>query len=289
MSNSEKLKAALIEIPICSVDYPACFRELSNPPEALYALGDISLLQEKIFVAVGSRRTPTNILKLSAEIAKGLSEVFVLATGVADGGDSAIIEGALAGSGRIICMLAGGFSALPQSNLELLRKVAKRGLLLSPHPFETSVRSFSYEYRNELLAKLSCGVLVLSAGEKSGALITAKHAKKYRKPTFALPYPPNSEAGAGCNKLIKEGARLVENAGDIAVYYGVTLSEKKRAVELTREEEAALAALVELHEAHANELAQKTGIPPFKIRAVLSALEVKGLAVSLGGNRYSVG
>ena len=276
----------LTEIPLSSQEYPCAWKELSDAPEKLYALGNTSLLRERKFAIVGSRRTPANALKLGEEIAKTLSSSFVILTGTADGGDTAAIEGALKGSGRVICLLAGGFSALPQYNLALLERVAKRGLILSPHPYDTEVRAFSYEYRNKLLAKLCEGVLVLGAGEKSGALITARYAAEFKKPVFALPYPPNSASGAGCNALIKRGGYLTENATDIAEKYNVDLTENKREISLSPDEQKLYDALQE-GEAHATELAQKTGIPVFKLRAILSSLEVKGLTVALGGNTYS--
>lgn len=280
------LQNNLTEISFSSPYFPIEWKELCDCPERLYALGDISLLKGEKLAVVGSRRTPANALKLGAEIVKTLSNKLVIVTGVADGGDSAAIEGALAGSGKVICLLAGGFSALPQYNLALLEKVAKRGLILSPHPFETEVRAFSYEYRNKLLAKLCQGVLVLGAGEKSGALITAKYAAAFGKDVFAFPYPPNSASGAGCNLLIKRGGYLTESAKDVADRYGIDLTEKKREIHLTPDEEK-LYALLKEGEAHAAELAQQTGIPVFKLRAILSSLEVKGVVVSLGGNRYT--
>lgn len=279
-------KKNLIEIEFSSLDYPSEWKDLQDAPKKLYALGDISLLRERKFAVVGSRRTPQNGLKLGLEIAKSLSQAFVIATGVADGGDTAAIEGALQGSGKVVCLLAGGFSALPQYNLTLLERVIKNGLILSPHPFETEIRAFSYEYRNKLLAKLCDGVLVLGAGEKSGALITAKYAQAYRKPIFALPYPPNSSTGAGCNGLIKRGGYLTESAQDIAEKYGVDLTEKKQELTLSNDERKVYEILRE-GEAHVTELAAGTGIPVFRLRAMLSALEVKGIVVSLGGNRYA--
>ncbi len=288
LSDLTAFQGALTEIPLSSPLYPAAWKEFSSPPERLYALGDISLLKEQKFAVVGSRRTPANALKLGAEVCKALSEAFIILTGTADGGDSAAIEGALAGSGRVICLLAGGFSALPQANLSLLERVAKRGLLLSFQLFETSVRTFSYELRNKLLAKLSCGVLVLGAGEKSGALITAKYAMGYKLPVFAFPYPPNSSSGCGCNALIKQGGHLTEGAGDIAAAYGIELIERKKSLALSADEEKALSAIKELLTVHVTELAAKTGIPAFKLRGVLSALEVKGMITAIGGNRYAL-
>ena len=278
----------VIEIPISAPEYPKEWQTLSDAPNVLYAVGNISLLKERKFVIVGSRRTPAPALKLGEQIAKELSSSFVITTGVADGGDSAAIEGAIKGSGRVICLLAGGFSSLPQGNIHVMEKVAKKGLLLSPYPFEVAVRSFSYEYRNKLLAALGEGTLVLGAAEKSGALITARYAWKNKKPVFALPYFPGSAAGAGCNAILKAGGIFTENALDIAGKMGVNLEEEKPLPSMSADEEKMLFALQELGEGHIMELAQKSGVPTFKAKAVLSALEVKGRCVPLGGNRFAI-
>lgn len=288
VQDEEKLKSRLTEIPFSSPLYPKEWKRLPDAPKALYALGNIELLQERKFTVVGSRRTSAQALKLGTKISEELSKPFVVVTGTAEGGDSAAIEGALT-NGRLICLLAGGFSALPQSNLSLLRQVAKKGLLLSPHPFETPVRNFSYEYRNKLIALLGEGTLVLGAGEKSGALITAYYAKEAGRPVFAFPYPPNAAAGVGCNRLLKTGGYLTESAEDIFPKLGISgedLLKTKAKPTLSLEEEKMYAALCEQGEAHVNELSVKSGVPVFKARAVLSSLEVKGLSVSLGGNRY---
>lgn len=275
------------EIAIQSALYPSEWKPLADAPQILYAVGNINLLKTRKFTVVGSRRTPAAALRLGAEICKTLSGAYTLVTGTADGGDGAAIEGALQGTGNVICLLAGGFSTLPQGNALLLKRVAEKGLLLSAHPFDTPVRAFSYEYRNKLLALLGEGTLVLGAAEKSGALITAKYAGAYNKPVFALPYAAGTAAGAGCNALIKKGAHLTETAFDIAEKTGIIITAQKTA-KLTADEEKLVNALRELGEGHAAELAAKSGVPVFKARAVLSALEVKGLAVSVGGNAYSI-
>ena len=277
----------IVEIPVSSPDYPVEWKGLPDAPPVIYARGNIALLRERKFTVVGARRTPAPALKLGARICKELSNGVAIVTGTADGGDGAAIEGALSGGGKVICVLAGGFSALPQANIQLLGEVAKRGLLISPYPYETEVRAFSYEYRNKLLATLGEGVLVLGAAEKSGALITAKYAMSQGKPVFAFPYFPGSAAGEGCNKLLKTGGILTESASDITARMNIQTEEKTRTVVLTAEEEKLLSALKTLAEGHASELAAAAGIPPFKVRAVLSALEVKGLVTALGGNRYA--
>jgi DNA processing protein len=269
--------------------YPSEWKTLADAPQKVYAVGDITLLKETKLTIVGSRRTPAAILKHTANLAKELSQALCLVTGIADGGDSAVMEGAIEGGGKLICVLACGFGALSQSNLALLERVAKCGLILSPYAFEVSVRSFSYEYRNKLLATLGVATFVIGAGEKSGALITAKYAKKLNKEIFAFPYPPNAVAGVGCNQLLKTGGRLVENAEDIFTVFGIVSEiEKIPSIQLNETEDKLYQVVKEMGEGHASELAQKAEIPLFKARAILSSLEVKGLIVSLGANRYAV-
>ena len=281
-------QADITVIPRSSPLYPLEWKSVKDAPEALYAKGNTDLLQNRKFTIVGSRRTPVNALKLGMEIARELAQSFTIVSGCADGGDLAAIEGGLSGKNKVICVLAGGFGALPQANLPLLERVARNGLLLALHPYDTPVRSFSYEYRNKFLAYLGEGVLVLGAGEKSGALITAKHAMQANKPTFAFPYPPNSATGCGCNGLIKKGAQLTENAEDIFGKLGVEIREQaKPQIPLTADEEKLYNALKELGEAHINAVSSEAGLPTFKARAVLSALEVKGLIAAVGGNRYA--
>ena len=270
-----------------SAYYPVEWQTLSDKPQTLYAVGNIELLKSRKLTVVGSRRTPKNALVLGENIAKELSSAFTIVSGSAEGGDSAAITGALT-SGNVICVLAGGFSSLPQSNLSLLEKVMQKGLVVSPHPYETPVRNFSYSYRNKLLAALGEATLVLGAGEKSGALLTAKYAQGFQKPVFALPYAPNSPVGAGCNALIKQGGYLTENAADVFMRLGVEYTERKTAVTLTDTETQILSALQELGEGHIAEISAKSGAPTFKARAVLSALQVKGLVIELGGNRYTI-
>ena len=265
--------------------YPTAWRQTDYPPLCVYAKGNLSVLQERAFAIVGSRRTTESAKKIGKTIAEELSHTFVVLTGVADGGDEAAVEGALRGSGRVACMLAGGFSSVP-AYAALLNRVAEKGLVFSACPMEEPVRIYSYEARNRLLAVLSVGGLVLGAAEKSGALITAKYLREGEKPLFALPYAPGAAAGVGCNALIKTGAYLTETAADILERFGVEPTERKT-VALTDTEAKVLSVLQERAEAHVNELAQATGLPTFKLLTALSALELKGVAVKLGGNRFA--
>ena len=270
-----------------STYYPNEWQTLSDKPQTLYAVGNIELLKSRKLTVVGSRRTPKSALILGERLTNELSGSFAIVSGAADGGDSAAISGALE-SGNVICVLAGGFSALPQGNLSLLEKVMQKGLVVSPHDYDTPVRNFSYTYRNKLLAALGEATLVLGAGEKSGALVTAKYAEEFQKPVFALPYAPGSPVGAGCNALIKRGGYLTENAADVFKRLGVEYTERNKVIALTEPETQMLSALKEIGDGHITEISAKSGVPVFKARAILSALQVKGLVFELGGNRFSI-
>lgn len=268
--------------------YPKAWQSLSDSPIVLYAKGNTQLLTRRKFVIVGSRSTTSSALKLGEKLASELTQTFVIVTGAADGGDSAAIQGGLKGGGRIICLTAGGFSALPQSNIQLLTQVEKKGLLLSPHPYDVPVRAYSYEYRNKLLSMLGEGVLVLGAGEKSGALITAKYAKEQGKKLFAIPYAPNVFAGVGCNKLIQQGAYLTQDVSDILSAFDVQQTATKQTPTLSADEQSLYNALKTLDTAHVSELSERCGLPMFKTNAILSSLEIKGVVVKVGGNNYQI-
>ena len=112
--------------------YPKEWELLPDAPMTVQYVGDISLLKTRKFTVVGSRKTPMAALKTGEEIGKGLSGAFTLVTGAADGGDTAAMEGALKAGGKVICVLAGGFSALPQANYPLMQRIMERGSLANP-------------------------------------------------------------------------------------------------------------------------------------------------------------
>ena len=264
--------------------YPKGWLSLADAPLCLYAKGNLRLLQEKRFAVVGSRRTTEIGRKVGKKIAEALTAHFAVVTGSADGGDEAALSGALAG-GKAICLLAGGFGNAPKEN-PLLLDVERNGLLLAACPYDTPVRAYSYEYRNKLLAAACEGGLVLGAAKKSGSLITAKYLKAQGKKLFAVPYSPSVAAGEGCNALIKDGAFLTETAEDVLSQYGFAMRQKPMPA-LSDAEGVVFKLLQELGEAHLSEIAKSSGIPIFKLTAILSSLEVKGAAVKLGGNRYA--
>ena len=283
------LKKRRIDCVTCfSADYPDKLRNAVAPPLVLYCRGDTALLGERSFGIVGSRRTLPNVLKECRNISGQLAERFTVVTGTADGADTAAAEGALAAGGKVILVCAQGLGHVyPASNAKLYKAVAENGLVVSEQRPEVPALAYLFPVRNRLIAALSDGVLVVSAGEKSGASITAEYAFRLGKDVFCFPYSHGVPSGVGCNRLIKRGAYLTEDAGDIFGAFGIGFSEKKREP-LSEQEERVLAAIGEEGQAHVAQIAAKLGCNGFEILAELSSLEVKGYISRLGGNRYSV-
>ncbi len=293
-TREEELSAALAHMERCgyfavtavSADFPEPL-VYADPPLVLFGQGRRELLKRQMFCIVGSRTTPSWAFKLGTALSEALSREFVIVTGLAEGGDLAAVRGAL-GSGNLVSVLPCGLDeCYPADHTEIKREIAKKGLLLSERPFAEKVRPGAFQARNRILAGLSVGTLVLSAGEKSGTLITAGKALQYGRDVFAIPYNPGIVQGVGCNNLIKAGACLVSGAEDILAAYG---KEAPSAAPegLTEDEAQALSVLRQEGELHAAVLAEKLGKPAFEVAAILSSLELKGLAAKSGGNRYAI-
>lgn len=274
-------------VTLVSDDYPVdidkgCF----EPPLVLYGEGNRSLLKERRFCIVGSRLTPPWAEKTGRRIAEELTQEFVVVTGLAEGGDSAAIAGALP-KGKLISVLPCGLDeCYPASQLSLKNSIREKGLLLSEFPFRSRVAKGAFHARNRILAGISEGVFVISAGMKSGTLITANCAVDTGKDVFALPYNIGVKQGVGCNFLLKSGARLVTETDDILSAYGMRLRVKTE-IALSDGEERIMQTLRENGEMHTAVIAEKTGVPVYEAVAILSALEIKGLAVKAGGNKFS--
>ena len=282
----ESYRAAGVSCVTCFSElYPEALRAADNPPFVLYCRGNTRLLRERKFAIVGSRRTPPQIAERTKRIAAGLSGPFAIVTGHADGGDTAAILGALE-SGRLICVLAFGFAHVAQAeNAALLEKIAERGLLVTEYVPAQPAQRYTFPARNRIIAGLAEGVLVVSGGERSGTRITARHAYDLGRDVFAFPYAIGDPAGAGCNKLIKDYAKLTENLVDITSVFGINLTEKE-AAPLTGTEKRVYDCLG-AEPVHTSRIAAQAGMKEAELSPVLIMLAMKKRAVSCGGNRWA--
>ena len=191
-------------VTIKSPDYPELLKNTPAPPLVLYCKGRAELLRGDCFAVVGSRRTPAGTLAACKKISGELAQKFTVVTGIADGADTAAIQGAV-GSGNIICVLPGGHDYIyNSSNAALIKEVEQKGLTISEWSPKTPVQKFMYSVRNRIIAGLARGVLVVSAPKKSGALITAGYAADYGREVFAFPPFAGRKLGRGLQQSHKK-------------------------------------------------------------------------------------
>ena len=278
-------KRGVRAITIHSDDYPDFLTQVELPPLVIYAKGDVDLFNAQCFGVVGSRKS----LPLQKNVAKTISDGlidngFILVTGIAEGIDQTVLECAIEKGAKVISVVAGGFDNIyPKTNLELFEKVAKQGLVISEQPPEVIPKPYMFPVRNRIISALSDGVLIVSAGKRSGTLWTANYAEEYSKKVFAVPYSPGIASGEGCNELIKQGALLCDNVQDILTIFGKT--KEKQQLTLSEEEREIILFLRE-GEAHVQKICEKLGKKIFEITPVLSIMEINGLVYKNGSNVY---
>lgn len=273
-------------ITIKSKDYPDKLRNTTVPPLVLYAKGDISLLHDKSFSIVGSRKSSALAIKLADEFAKSLSNEFTIVTGIAEGIDKTTIESVLSNKGKIISVIAGGFGNIyPKTHTDLFDKICENGLAISEQPYSVLPKPYMFPVRNRIIAGLSIGTLIVSAGAKSGAIYTAEYAEEYSRDVFAIPYSVGVSCGEGTNDLIRRGATLTTKVGDILEYYG--LEEKTEDLPLDDLEKQIVRALKD-GDMHIEKICSALGKKIFEITPLVSSLEIKGYITQSGINLYTL-
>lgn len=197
--------------------YPDRLTEIADPPILLYAMGGIDLLGSHQIGIVGTRR-PTQYGRAAAErLSKDLAlEGLTITSGMARGIDSEAHAGALKAGGKTIAVLGTGVDvAYPRENAKLLQSIVERGLALSEFPMGATAFPQNFPIRNRIISGLSHGILIIEGAQYSGSLITAKLAMEQNREVLAVPGNIFSKASWGPNLLIKDGAKLVQEAGDV--------------------------------------------------------------------------
>jgi len=281
-------------------DYPKRLKELYDPPGVILLQGDVELLNRPGLTVVGTR-TPTEYGRdvawtLSRDLARaGL----VVISGMARGIDAAAHGGALDAPGGTIAVLASGPDVpTPRQHGTLQRRVRDHGLLVTEFLPGEAARPFHFPRRNRILAALGLGVLVVEAGEGSGALITVSHGEDLGLDVFAVPGPVGRPTSEGPNRLLHQGAAVVRDVEDVLAELTNELAEfpdHQRAPpddaaaapppELADDPLAVWRALADQSQP-IDPICQWTGLPPGRVYAALVELELSGLAVSLAGSRY---
>jgi DNA processing protein len=222
-----------------------------------------------------------------------------IVSGFMYGGDAAAHQAAIKVGGRTIAVMPCGIDLIhPEHQKELYQEILNnKGLIISEYKGEMKPALWSYPQRNRIVAGLSQAVLVLEAGEKSGTLITANYAKKFKRKIFALPGPITGSVSKGTNLLIKQGAEMVTGAKDILDYYrsmtrGRSLKNTSFAKDVFFKErpqgfELQVFELLEREPMTIDELSRHLGISSSELGVKLSLMEMQGVIRLRGGKYYT--
>ncbi len=228
LAEKELMLAELNGVKIITIEddiYPHNLKQIEDCPPLLYALGDIELLEnDNALAVVGSRNASFASTKIAKEISKELSNNGItIVSGMARGIDSSAHIGALNTKGSTIAVLGTGIDVVyPKENKSLYDELVKNALILSEYPLGTRPQASNFPRRNRIVSGLSKGVLVIEAGVQSGSLITAHQALEQGRDVYAIPGSPLDNRTSGCNKLLKDGAILVETSLDILNNFNFT-------------------------------------------------------------------
>lgn len=279
-------------VTILDEEYPKVLMEIPDPPPFLYVVGSLKSSETAIGV-VGSRRASSYGLMTTEKLARELAAAGVtVISGMARGVDSAAHRGALKAGGRSVGILGCGIDVrYPPENGKLFDEMAEQGALVSELPLGTQPLAENFPRRNRIIAGLSCGILVVEAAEKSGSLITADCALEYGREVFAIPGNINSYGSRGTNRLIKQGAKLVEQVEDILEEFPAVTGKpgECRPPSFSFDPtEADLYALIAPAPLHIDEIIVKSALTVGEVSAILLRLELKGAVTQLPGKFFSV-
>jgi len=298
--NSEP-KGEIRKVMDTDADYPKALRELTDRPPVLYIKGRWPLPEGFSIGIVGTRRATPYGLEAAERFTLDLvSRGVMTVSGLAAGIDGCVHRTTLQEGGWTVAVLGHGLGHLfPKENKVLFDEIAKRGTLVTEFSYDTPPRASHFPQRNRIISGLSQGVLVIEAGHRSGALITARYAAEQGREVFVVPgsiYNPQSQ---GCHRLIKEGAKLVESMEDIFVEYGLNavipecLSRPPLGTPMAVGNDSNLnpteKELVKLFSSiplSVDELVELSGMPVDRLAEVLLSLELKGRIQAMPGQRY---
>jgi len=280
-------------LPITSMDYPQILREIYNPPPVLLIRGEFPLSADDFSVAIVGTRVATSYgRQVTTEFAHELAVAGVtIVSGLAAGLDAVAHRATLDVGGRTIAVFGCGVDQFyPSQNSRLAMEILQKGgALVSEYPLGTMPSAYTFPQRNRIIAGLSRGVLIVEGREKSGSLITAKLALESNREVFAIPGSIFSETSMGPNRLIQEGARAVLSASDI--FETLNFQDLPKKIEIHKvftssPEEVAVLEALQKNPCHSDEITRKSGLAANEVVAILSLLEMKGLAKNLGGMNW---
>jgi DNA processing protein len=276
--------------------YPRLLREIHDPPGVLFRRGTFLAQDDLAIAMVGTRHATRYGLAQAERLAGSLARAgFTIVSGLARGIDAAAHRGALAAGGRTIGVLANGILEIyPPEHEKLADEVAASGCLLSEAPPRMVPIAGAFPQRNRIISGMTVGTIVVEAAERSGALITARHAYEQGREVFAVPGPIDSRLSRGCHALIRDGAKLIESVDDVLDELGPLVEDvprddgtKLRApAELTLNEiERQVLAVIDTSPTTIDTVTAACGLAIHRVLATINVLETRHLVRRVSGTQ----
>ncbi len=294
----ERCRAVDVSVLIqADSDYPMYLREIFAPPPVLYVRGDLSALSGHALAVVGTRKPTRYGLNCTRALTAELCKSAVIVSGLALGVDAAAHERCLELGGKTVAVLGCGIDRVyPPENKGIAKRVCEQGALVSEFPPGTIPESYNFPRRNRVISGIACGVIVVEAGERSGALITAAYALEQNRVVFAVPGPIDSPMSAGTFKLIKDGAVPIRSAADVfehisAVSFTPLLAAPPQNIKsepppTLPENELAVWDTLSNEPQRVDTISEACGMDIPMLLAILLNLELKGFVTQIGGQQF---
>ena len=274
-------------------EYPKRLKTINDPPILLFVKGEKSPLYDYSIAIVGTRACSDHARRMTPRIAGDLAASGVtIVSGMALGVDSLAHTGALEAGGRTIAVLGSGIDVIyPPSNRSLYERIVMQGMVITEYLPGVKPDPFNFPQRNRIIAGLCLGVVIVEAGLKSGALITAKLAVEQGRELFAVPGAAGLPRSAGVNRLLKEGtATMIESANDIKEHLRSQLApvlnmQATMTLPELNEKEKRVYQLLENGPLIIDELIRKSGIGAVEVNKTLTTMQLKGLVKRFPGAR----
>lgn len=277
--------------------YPAELKQIFDPPIILFQKGRL-LAEDAVSIAIVGTRHPSSYgAQVTEKLTRELSNIgFTIISGLARGIDTIAHRTALKADGRTVAVLGSGLDLIyPAENKKLVSEIEESGAILTEYPFGTKPDASNFPKRNRIISGLTLGTLVVEAGSKSGALITANFAAEQGREVFAVPGAITSGRSVGTNRLIKDGAKLVQGVDDILQELDVKLRSLRK-METTKtgarvpknlsSEEQRVWEILTDEPQHIDLLSQKLGSSSSQVLSLLLTLELKNVVKQLPGTYF---
>jgi DNA processing protein len=276
--------------------YPELLAAIHSPPPILYVRGTIEPKDRVAVAIVGSRQASQYGSAMAEQISGELAERGVtIVSGMARGIDAAAHRSALRAAGRTIAVLGCGLGVTyPPEHADLADQIAEQGALISEFPIFTPPKPGHFPQRNRIISGLARGIVVIEAGLKSGALITANYALEQGRDVFAVPGQVTSRSSRGCHQLIKAGAKLTEGWEDILEEIELQMTPGSQVVRdptpVSRslaQEEILIIDAMEAGPMQIDDLIDRTQLPAGQMASLLLSLMLKGMIEELPGKSFA--